>query len=267
KTIQMLEDRKILQETLLVIVSDHGLSETTEHFDVGPWLEKEKKIKTLYHTNIFKRKFDAASMVSGNGMCHLYFKDDKGWSGRIPHEDFVKDTDLLAELVARPEVSLVITQAQDETIYFQNKKGCSHFSVDTTQNIIHYTFTQTDPLGIFNNKSINPEEGFTFDKSLELTWDSEYPDVFVQMHQLFRSHRTGDIVLSANSGYDFRNRFEVPLHKASHGALLPEHMKVPLLMNYPIEAQYIRSVDVFPTLLKLMGKAIPSGLDGRCLVG
>ena len=63
-----------------------------------------------------------------------------------------------------------------------------------------------------------------------------------------------------------RIKFKHPLHKASHGAICKEHMHVPLIMNYPIHQKYVRSVDVFPTLLKLLGKEIPLGIDGRDLI-
>ena len=122
-----------------------------------------------------------------------------------------------------------------------------------------YEFTGTDPLGYgvrYNNLSSR--------ETLRETYDSPYPDGIVQLWQIFNAERTGDLVLSAESGYDLRARYEIPRHHATHGALIAEHMHIPLATNYPIAAQRIRSVDVFPTVLSLCGHNV-SGypIDGR----
>ena len=266
ETIQQLKKQNLYDETLLIIVSDHGLSDTHSHFDIGPWLEQEKNIKTLYYTNIFKFRFKASTMVSGNGMCHIYLKGENGWGYRKTFEEISHTSLLLDELRQRPEINLVVSEGANRAIHFQNHKGHSYFMYDKEKDLIWYQFDREDPLEIFTQDSPELKTGFTFDQSLKLTWESQYPDVFMQMHQLFLSPRTGDIVVSAREGYDLRVKFEHPVHKASHGSILPAHMQVPFLMNHPIESEHVRSVDVFPTMLKLLGKEIPTGIDGRCLV-
>ena len=85
-----------------------------------------------------------------------------------------------------------------------------------------------------------------------------------QLWQIFKSERTGDLVLSAESGYDLRARYEIPEHHATHGALIAEHLHIPLATNYPIAEQCIRSVDVFPTVLSLCGHTVAEQyIDGR----
>lgn len=265
KTVQDLKAAGLYQETLLAIVSDHGHSETKTHFDIGPWLEKEKSLKTFYYSNIFKFDFDAVSMVSGNGMSHLYFRGEKGWGTRKSFEEISHASILLDELRFRPEVDLVVTEGFDKSVHFQTKKGHGSFKVDA-QNLIHYKFDREDPLGIFTLDSPDLKTGFDFDRSLELTFDSNYPDVFMQMRQIFTSPRAGDVIVNAASGCDLRVKFEHPEHKSSHGSISPEHMRIPLLLNYPVSKKYIRSVDVFPTILTLMGKEIPQGIDGKNLI-
>jgi predicted AlkP superfamily phosphohydrolase/phosphomutase len=263
--IQSLKDNDIYEETLLYIVSDHGHSETTEHFDIGPWLEEKKNLKTFYYTNIFKFKFDAVSMVSGNGMSHLYLKGKNGWESRKTFEEISYDSLLLDELRQRPEIDIVVTEGADGSIHLQTERGHSSFKVDRRDQI-WYQFDGRDPLGIFENGDDRLNRSFSFDESLQYTFSSNYPDVFVQMHQIFKSDRAGDVIVSAKPGYDLRKKFEHPLHKSGHGGLHPLHMRIPLLCNHPIPKQLVRSVDIYPTMLKLMGKPVPSGLDGRCLV-
>ena len=259
--VEKLKRKGELDETLMVIVSDHGLSDTKAHFDVGPWLDS-KGIKAFYYTQIFKRNFKAASMVSGNGMAHLYFKNEKGWTDRTTFEELSHTGILLDELRCQEAVSLVACQGADGSIHLLTSKG--HGLFHTIDGNVNYQWDRNDPLGIFDDQDKN--RLMTLDESVEKTWNSHYPDVFDQLRQLFSSRRTGDVVISANSGFDFRERYEHPEHKASHGAICPEHMWIPFLMNYRLDKRCYRSVDVFPTILKLLGKEIPEEIDGKSLV-
>lgn len=262
--IEKLKKKGELNETLLVVASDHGLTETHTHFDVGPYLE-EKGMKTFFYSQIFKRNFKAASMVSGNGMAHLYFKNPNGWDGRATFESLSQQSLILDELRMRPEVALVATQGGDHSIHVQTEKGHGVFRIEG--DVVNYEWSHEEPLEIFNSNGLDKKIRMTTDESIKKTFDSHFPDVFVQLKQLFSSPRGGDVILSAAKGYDLRKRYEDPLHKSTHGSLCPEHMKVPFLMNHPINTnKIIRSVDVFPTILKLTGKEIPSDIDGRCLV-
>lgn len=268
KIIEALKKKGILEETLMILVSDHGLSETNKHFDIGPYLES-KGIKTLFHTQIFKRNFKAASMVSGNGMANLYFKGKKGWGDHLTFEELCQDSLILDELRLRPEIGLVATRGGDGSIHVLTEKG--HGSFKMQQDQITYSWNKAEPLGLpINNLAQNSSSlTLTKNESLKLTFNTHYPDVFVQLAQLFSSPRSGDVVISATSGSDLRERYEIPEHKSSHGALCPEHMKIPFLMNYPLNEKNLltfRSVDVFPTYLELLGYPIPEGIDGRSLL-
>lgn len=256
----------IADETLVTIHSDHGLSETHKHFDIGPWLNDVKKIRTFYYTNIFKFRFDAVSMVSGNGMTHLYFRGDKGWDGRKSFEELSLDSLLLDELRFRDEVDLVAAQGADGSIHILTDKGHGNLFWDADAGMFSYKFDRDDPLGMFTRGDPRCML-FSDAQSREFSFDSHYPDVFRQLEQVFRSPRTGDIVVTAKTGFDLREKFEHPIHKASHGSFCPEHMKIPLLMNHALpDTGPIRSVDVLPTVLKLCGRGIPPGVEGRVLV-
>lgn len=107
-------------------------------------------------------------------------------------------------------------------------------------------------------------ERMTNQECFEKTATTEYPDAPVQLLQIFRSGRAGDLILSAAKGSDLRRRHEIPEHKSSHGSLHWEHMQVPILSNVKLSSnpKIFRSVDVFPTILKLLGRPIPPGIDG-----
>lgn len=255
-----LKEKGMLEDTLLTIVSDHGLSDTNQHFDVGPYLE-ENGLKTLFYTQIFKRNFKASSMISGNGMAHVYFKNEKGWQEKSYYEDLSLSSFWLDRFRHRPEVSLVTCEGRDGSVHFLTKKGHGLFQIQN--NLIQYDWEHTEPLGLqLPSDHTGNSLKMTMDQSLDLTWDSHFPDVFNQMYSLFKSPRCGDVILSAEKGSDLRKRYEHPEHKASHGAICPDHMKVPFIISHKLSQKIRRSVDVFPTILELLGKKIPAGIDG-----
>jgi hypothetical protein len=88
----------------------------------------------------------------------------------------------------------------------------------------------------------------------------------VQIAQLAGRARSGEIILSASRNWDYRAKWEPIPHVSSHGALHKEHMQVPLLLNRPVTGKPRRTVDVMPSALAALGKAIPLGLDGRAFL-
>lgn len=263
--VKSLKDKGLLEDTLFILTSDHGLSETKKHFDIGPFLET-RGIRTFFYTQIFKTRFEAASMVSGNGMAHLYFKDNKKWEpGRISIEDLLQKGLLLDELRHREEIEFIAGVSTNGSIHILNDKGHGAFSIKNGQ--VHYEWKHQDPLNLKNPGNTQRKATFSLDESYALTWDSHTPDIFYQLSKIFESPRTGDLIVSARAGFDLRDRYEHPEHKSSHGALCSEHMKIPLITNIKIrEGGVKRSMDIFPTLLQAVGKSIPSGLDGKSLI-
>ncbi|MBL8235172.1 MAG: hypothetical protein JNL98_42105, partial [Bryobacterales bacterium] len=98
---------------------------------------------------------------------------------------------------------------------------------------------------------------------LARTFDSTYPDAAAQLLDQFRSPRTGDLIVVAREGYDFRDRWEIPEHKAGHGSLFRAHMQVPLWANHALPGTPMRTVDVFASLLEWLGEPAPAVLDAE----
>jgi arylsulfatase A-like enzyme len=240
-----LKQRGLFDETLFLIVSDHGSSEVHGHFDIGPWMQKHLRLKTLYHTNIFKKDFKAVSMVSGNGMAHLYFKSEKGWGTRVCFEEMNQRRWILDALLERPEVDLLAMLGENGAVHVLTQRGRGCFSLDPASQKISYHFDRDDPLGIFLQNDSRLSADFNTATVLAQTFHTEYPDVFVQLHQIFQSPRTGDVVVSAKKGFDLRERYEFPEHRAGHGAIHREHMHVPLITNQRVERKHLRTTDVF----------------------
>ena len=278
KLVDILQKANTLEETLILITSDHGMSDTHTHIDIPQHLD-DSGWRCLHYPKIWRQGAVSASMVSGNGMVHLYFKNssaEKGWGARVPFEKLYQ-MGVISSLIELEGLGLVVGQSETGDIIVQSRNGQGRIScgsLDTHHGNLQnsptafecpdalrfsYQFIGTDPLGYgVHYKNLSSRE------ALRETYDSSYPDGIVQLWQIFNGDRTGDLVLSAESGYDLRARYEIPEHHATHGGLIAEHMHIPFATNYPIAEQCIRSVDVFPTVLSLCGHNVAGHpTDGR----
>ena len=272
----ILQKAGTLQETLILITSDHGMTNTHTHIDIPQHLDGAGW-RCLHYPKIWRQGAVSASMVSGNGMTHLYFKNSshgKGWGERTPFEELHR-MGVVGSLTDLEGLGLVAGQSETGEIIVQSRTGQGKISCHLNKNRqgvsttfisedflrFSYQFTGTDPLGYGV-----PYKNLSSRETLKKTYNSPYPDGIVQLWQIFKSERTGDLVLSAETGYDLRARYEIPEHHASHGAMIAEHLSIPLATNYPITEQCIRSVDIFPTVLSLCGHPLGKHvLDGRAV--
>jgi hypothetical protein len=247
--------RGLLKDTLLWLVSDHGFTATHTHFCVNQFLES-RGIRTFFYPLIFKKRCVAANMMSGNAMTHLYFRHPKGWGVPVRYADLVEMYGTMVDdLVREPAVDICAVRGEEGAIEVLSRRGRAQ--IRSNGDIVTYQVTAGDPFGYGPMPQI-----VTASESLRLTVGTEYPDGLYQLAQLFRSARTGDIVMSATPGYDFRKDYEVPEHFGSHGGLHRDHMLIPIMCNAKLSHYPLRSVDVFPTTLALMGHESLLGIDG-----
>ena len=88
KLVDILHKANTLDETLILITSDHGMSDTHTHIDIPRHLD-DGGWRCLHYPKVWRQDAVSASMVSGNGMTHLYFKNGgtgKGWGARTSFE-------------------------------------------------------------------------------------------------------------------------------------------------------------------------------------
>ena len=265
---RILQASKEFDNTLIMITSDHGMSNTHTHIDLPRHLD-HLGWRCLHYPLLWRRRTESASMVSGNGMSHLYFKDrqngngrgfiskpQNGWGERLSFER-LNQLGVIQPLLEIEGLAFAAGQSDDGAIVVQNRTGVG--KIIRENETFSYQFQGTDPLGYGI-----PYQNLSSRAALIQTYDSEYPDGLVQLWQIFRGDRTGDLVLSAHPGYDLRARYEYPEHHATHGALNAEQMFVPLAINLPIETEFIRTVDLFPTVLSQFGRIVePSQTDGQ----
>ena len=241
----------------LWITSDHGHSRVTDHDDLATLFHSWGH-GTVSHPWTFLGGRDAAVMVSGNAMAHIYLELDRRERPWWPSLR-TRWSSLAHQLLERPSVDLALLPHDERTIEVRHRtRGVA--SIVCEHNTISYRTETGDPLGIGAHELLDDQRAY------EVTINSDYPDALVQIARLAASPRSGEIILSAARDWDFRGRYEPIRHVSSHGALHREHMLVPLLTNRPVHNAARRTVDVMPSALAALGLDVPDGLDGTSFI-
>ena len=256
---QALARRRELADTLLLVVSDHGASAVHSHLDLADWF-RDHGVPTLSHPLVWTRSPRAAVMVAGNGSAMVYARPGDTRNARWPlevlrrPEAFGTSGDLVARLVREPGVAFVAAEERPGSVRVADAAG--EALIEHQNDFVSYTPLTGDPL------TLGPVQARPADAWLALSWDTAYPDACVQLLDQFRASRTGDLVVIAREGWDFRRRFEYPEHRSGHGSLIRAHMQVPVWANVPVPG-VVRTVDLFPAMLDWLDLPIPAGIDGR----
>lgn len=241
----------------LWVVSDHGHSPVTHHEDLAGLLASWG-FGVLAHPWIFGRGRDCAVMVSGNAMSHVYLELRR--PARPYWPELAARWEPVAErLLARDSVDLLMLPHGPGVVEVRARDGRGRAKIRQSGDTFSYDPIEGgDPLQLGGRVSASSR-----DAAHDACAGSGYPDALVQVMQLAASSRSGEMMLSAARGWDFRAKYEPIPHVSSHGALHQEHMDVPLLLNRPAARAPRRTVDLMPSVLVALGLPIPPGLDGR----
>jgi hypothetical protein len=257
-----LQRRGELVRTLILLVSDHGASPVHTHLDLADWF-RARGVPTLAHPVIWERNPRAAVMVAGNGSAMVYAQPTRARRQRWPIErlrdpqSFGVERDLITDLLQEPAVALLAAKSEAGDIWVGSSHGSAQ--VRSSSGQITYQPTTGDPLRLGGTWSGSSRD------SLERSWNSPYPDAPFHLLDQFRSGRSGDLLVIAHEGYDFRARFEFPEHREGHGSLIRAHMQTPVWSSAPLPERPLRTVDLFPSMLHWLGVQLPDQLDGELL--
>lgn len=259
RTAEVLRRRGEWENTAFFLVSDHGLSATHTHFCLNRFLERRGLPSFFYPLIFHKRGKLAANMVSGNGMAHLYFKNRDGWSRHTVRGELERIAPgLLDALKEEPAIDIIAVRNEAGGADILSRRGEAAVRLDGGK--LHYEVKGGDPFGLPPLPAdLDPEA------CLRLTFGSDYPDAPFQIAHLITAPRAGDVILSATPGFDLREKYEHPEHRASHGSLHASHMRVPLVTNLKFQPRPVRTADLFPTALKFLDRPLPGYIDGRVL--
>ena len=249
----------VLDKTCLLLVSDHGHTETKQHLDLTRLLS-DLDYNVFEHPIVYRRRADAAVMVSGNSLGHLYFPLDGRWEAPLTEGELHGEHSPALEVIRRrEEVEWIAYRRQEGEIKIAS--SCGEAVLGSENGSYTYAFDGRDPLRLGLPHSSVPRS-----QALTQTVETDFPDALEQLWYLFQSQRTGDVVVTAKSGYDLRGWREWPEHHSSHGALCSEHMRVPIVSSRPLSPDGpVRTVDIFPTLLDALGLEATKPHFGRSL--
>lgn len=248
------EKRGQWEKTHLWIVSDHGHSPVVQHEDLAGFVG-QMGFRTIAHPFVYAPGAEAAVMVSGNAMAHIYLDLARRERPYLPSMSGRWQA-LREALLARESIDLMIVPVSRGACDVYGR-GRGHARMEWSNSLISYRPVTGDPLGI------DETENLSEDDSYELTVPTDYPDSLVQISRISDAPRSGEIILSAARNWDLRSKYEPIPHFSSHGALHREHMLVPFIMNSAAASRPRRTVDVMPSALAALGLPIPGGLDGR----
>ncbi|MFD0794361.1 alkaline phosphatase family protein [Mucilaginibacter litoreus] len=254
-----LEEQGRWNDTLFVMTSDHGLTPTTKHLDLGDWMTAQG-LKAVYYPVIWKRNPKSAVFISGNSFGAIHLLNHKG--DEVLRESGIIEAmgaDKLQLLVKEDAVDFAIYRGDEEnTFIVHNRDGKAKIAVK--DNVFTYEPLTADVLKYGGKIEANGHRDI-----LAKTFETDYPDAVFQIYQLFRSRRAGDIVISAAIGYDLRDFWEYPEHKGSHGSLHRHHIHVPLIYNQKGWKDHpARTADLFDSILKWKG-ITPASSEGEPL--
>ncbi|HEY3355157.1 MAG TPA: alkaline phosphatase family protein, partial [Polyangia bacterium] len=242
----------VLDETLLALVSDHGFSTTSAHVDLDALCGRHLgRVLTDPARLVPAVAAQAACMISGNSMAHVYVRGPRGWPRSCPDEELPRAAgELIDELLGHPAIDLVATRTAAGEIRVRGGGGEALIGRPAGGGVTYAT-RGSDPFGY---GALPPR--MTAAEALARTFDTDYPDAPVQLLQLFDSPRSGDVVVTARPGSDLRaDHLEDPRHLGSHGALHREHMLVPFGLSRPFPAGPRRTVDLVPAVAARHGRA------------
>jgi hypothetical protein len=254
-----LRRRGELEECLILMVSDHGATTVHTHLDLPDWF-RARGVPTLSHPILWERNPTAAVMVAGNGSAMVYARPGSSRRERWPVErlrrpdTFGAGGDLIKALTREPAVALVAAESETGGVWVGSRDGAARLEIAGDR--VNYAELTGDPLRVGRSWSASSREW------LEATWNHPYPDAPCQILDQFRSHRTGDLLVIAREGYDFRRRFEIPEHRAGHGSIIRAHMQTPVWSSHPLPSAPLRTTDLFPTMLDWLNVPVPRDIDG-----
>ncbi len=256
---RLLRETNQLEETLILLVSDHGATPVHTHLDLAGWFRR-LGVATLAHPELWCPDPQVAVMVAGNGSAIVYAQPGRPRNDRWPlatrrnHGACGFSGDLVDRLVREPSVAFVAAEDADGSVRLADASG--EAVISRAGHRIDYQPVSADPLGI------GPVAG-SDREWLNRTFDAAYPDAGPALLDQFRSPRTGDLIVIAREGFDFRDRWEVPEHRAGHGSLFRAHMQVPLWANRAHGHAPLRTADLFATALDWLGEPLPEVCDGQ----
>jgi len=300
---QALVQQGLLDRCYRILISDHGHVPAAKdrYWRPDRFLTEQLGIATTskiaVETSTYERraahfnKYRAVVVNGGPRRAHIHLRAGDQWFQTADYQavqqfvdkfGHVNDRQLQSKslpmlLGSIPAVRLVAVKVQNDIIelIWRNSVARVIRQDNGRKKLYAYKVLQgPDPLGYSSQPTCKELTGGRFanaDQWLKATAASQFPDLVVQIVEMFDSPRAGQIVVFADRGWDFHEN-----DLGGHGSVLAEDMLIPLAFAGPgIVAggtlDTARLVDLMPTVLEMLGcqdrLAICGRLDGKSLLG
>jgi len=253
RAVEILQKNNMKDDSLLMLSGLYGSSEKKQSFDLVSFLNARLKTISWPIKHRSWLESDAIVMPSGQAMAHVYFRGEHTWQQNTFFED-IEQSGLIGALLERNELDIIAARSSEGGICVASKRGRARIAEDVDGRIV-YLPKRGDP---FSYKHIS--SNLNSREALLQTVKSEYPDAIMQLLQLFRSKRTGDLVITAQKGISLVAEDN---SKRIYGGLEAEHLLVPLFMNECPNAHSLRTADIFTYIMGQLGIKPAHKFDGH----
>ena len=249
---------------LFAIVSDHGMTQISTNIDVTDMLYgisgtfrvvSESMVLIPFNPKALDeyQSIDVIVAVNGNNLCHLYFKNPdpllepaSAWLTRptvaqlSDYPDGGETLNLLHELAGQPGIEFVMAKsdAYEVSIWDPSLHSCvikcsnCHLK-ETRKPDRRYTYqceASKDLLDV--RRALTGHLALTRDEWAHISADSAYPFAVPRIYEMFESHSTGDVVLTALPTFDFGRDYElfVGNYRGGHGGLHRDQVISPYIL-------------------------------------
>jgi hypothetical protein len=262
--LELLKKRGIADRTYIILSSDHGMHDTGKLFDLQEPLIRAGVFVKPHDPKIKDYTLYAADR--GISSTHIYVKHDGSWEPiqdaqilrRHPKRDG-GNIDLIKTLTGlEPSMFVIARDGERAARVFDTKSGESRiecFDLNYIDWCSYNVIVGGDPLNYAGKKHLAHLTDGTPHSAVEwmkATANEEYPNAVVELAQIFRDGRAGDLFLIPTSEWGFKKA-----KAATHGSIIFDDMRVVMLMSGPTVPAgnfgVMRSGDVYPLLLKWFG--------------
>jgi arylsulfatase A-like enzyme len=282
-----LEANGLLESTHLIFVTDHGIAGCARenYLDISSLLKNEFSLKltksgpderTHYSDRAdYFRRYEAVVVNGGNRRVAIHVRNGEDWSRPASLAQIVP----LAKFLVQQQAVCLVAYRGQKGFVLQNHRGRAVVERNNTAHANNLDEKQyrysvidgEDPLDYANSlrdSGLLDGKYHTGRDWLEATVRSEYPDLVVQIAEMFDSARAGDLAVFAADGWDFARE-----NVGGHGSVRAGDMLVPMIFAGPgIGAgktiATARTVDIAPTVIDMIDNSRLEHyqFDGRSLL-
>ena len=267
KMMKALQDAGQYDETLVIFMADHSMSET--HGQTNP-NEVARDAGFKPRIGRTRNNFDSRIFSYGYGVGQIYMAKS------VSASELEKRINRMLENEA---VEHVIFPDENKRIVYSRNSVAEISKRDLAYPYQMKILSGSNPFGYSDELCDLLRKPHIAEESLLWTFNEEQPDAVVGIAESMQHPNSPHLRFLASPGYAFgsnRNLTHLPAiinsHRLrNHGTLHRADSQIPLIIAGPkiIEPRkvaYARNIDWMPTFLELAGYEVPQGLDGVSLL-